>query len=158
MILTKSLKNSRCSFWVKMQACGNVIDFCSLFFNIFVDFNKTELFIYFFVLILFIIMTFFFVGEGWGWWHVSIFSSLPLVLCYYQLVSLCLEDSEYIHLSWELYMPTTLLRNCVWLYLWPHIFEDTCLRKKIQGLFYFKIKIYLIWIEKRFLKNSNGLD
>ena len=143
MILTKPLKNSRCSFWVKMQACGNKIDFCSLSFNIFVDFNKTELFIYFFVLILFIIMTFFFVGEGWGWWHVSIFSSLPLVLCYYQLISLCLEDSEYIHLSWELNMPTTLLRNCVWLYLWRHIFEDTCLRKKIQGLFYFKIKIYL---------------
>ena len=66
MILTKSSKNSRCSFWVKMQACGNEIDFCSLFFNILVDFNKTEPFIYFFVLILFIIMTFIFVGEGWG--------------------------------------------------------------------------------------------
>ena len=66
MILTKSSKNSRCSFWVKMQACGNEIDVCSLFFNILVDFNKTEPFIYFFVLILFIIMTFIFVGEGWG--------------------------------------------------------------------------------------------
>ena len=66
MILTKSLKNSRCSFLVKMQACGNKIDFCSFFFNIFVDFNKTELFIYFFVLILSIIMTFVFAREGWG--------------------------------------------------------------------------------------------
>ena len=66
MILTKSSKNSRCSFWVKMQACGNEIDVCSLFFNILVDFNKTEPFIYFFVLILFIIMTFILGGEGWG--------------------------------------------------------------------------------------------
>ena len=93
-----------------------------------------------------------------GGWHVSLFSPLPLVLCYYQFISLCLEDSEYIHLLWELYMHTTLLRNCVWLYLWRHIFENTCLRKKIQGLFYFKIKIDLFcWIitEKRFLKNSN---
>ena len=82
-----------------MQACVNEIDFCSLFFNIFVDFNKTELFIYFFVLILFIIMTFIFVGEGWGWWYVSLFLPLPLSLCYYQFISLCLEDSEYIHLT-----------------------------------------------------------
>ena len=158
MILTKSLKNSRCWFWVKMQACGNKIDFCSLFFNIFVDFNKTELFIIFFVLILFIIMTFVFVGEGWWWWHVSLFSPLPLPLCYYQFISLCLEDSGYINLSWELYMHTTLLRNCVWLYMWRHIFEDTCLRKKIQELFYFKIKFFLFWIEKCFLKNSNELN
>ena len=157
MILRKSLKNSRCSFWVKMQACVNEIDFCSLFFNIFVDFNKTELFIYFFVLVLFIIMIFIFGGEEWGWWHVSLFLPLPLSLCYYQFISLCLEDSEYIHLSWELCMHTTLLRNCVWLYLWRHIIEDTCLGKKIQGLLYFKIKIYLFWIEKRFLRNSNEL-
>ena len=157
MILRKSLKNSRCSFWVKMQACVNEIDFCSLFFNIFVDFNKTELFIYFFVLVLFIIMIFIFGGEEWGWWHVSLFLPLPLSLCYYQFISLCLEDSEHIHLSWELCMHTTLLRNCVWLYLWRHIIEDTCLGKKIQGLLYFKIKIYLFWIEKRFLRNSNEL-
>ena len=138
------MKNSRCWFWVKIHACGNEIDFSSLFFNIFVDFNKTELFIIFFVLVLFIIMTFVFVREGWGWWHVSIFSPLPLLLCYHQFISLCLEDSVHIHLSWELYMHTTLLRNCVWLYMWRHIFEDTCLRKKIQELFYFKIIFFIL--------------
>ena len=127
MILTKSLKNSRCWFWVKMQACGNKIDFCSLFFNIFVDFNKTELFIYFFVLILFIIMTFIFVGEGWGWWYVSLFLPLPLSLCYYQFISLSLEDSECIHLTWELCMHTTLLRSLVipvTSYSWGHLFTQ----------------------------------
>ena len=77
-----------------------------------------------------------------SWWHVSLLAPLPLDLCYYQFISLCLENAGYIYLSLELHMHTTMLRNCVSLYLWRHIFEDISLRKEIQGLFSFKIKVY----------------
>ena len=49
-------------FWVKLHAYGNEIDYYSLFLNLFVDFKKTESFIYIFVLILYNIVTFFFEG------------------------------------------------------------------------------------------------
>ena len=93
-----------------------------------------------------------------SWWHVSLLAPLPLDLCYYQFISLCLENAGYIYLSLELHMHTTMLRNCVSLYLWRHIFEDISLRKEIQGLFSFKIKVYFFWIAQRFLKNSNKSD
>ena len=48
-----------------MQACRNETDYYSLFFNLFVDIIKTESFTYFFVLILYNIMTFF-LGGGEG--------------------------------------------------------------------------------------------
>ena len=51
-------------------------------------------------------------------------------------------------------MHTTLLRNCIFLCLWRHILRKH-IYVKTRGLFYFKTNICLLWIEKRFLKNSN---
>ena len=158
MILTKSLKNSRCSFLVKMQACGNKIDFCSFFFNIFVDFKKTELFIYFFVLILSIIMTFVFAREGWGMvarLNILLTFVGPVLLSAHFLTSRRFWIYSFIVRT--VYAHNFAEKSCL-VILVASYFEGTCLRKKLQGLFYFKIKIYLFWIEKRVLKNSNELD
>ena len=94
------------------------------------------------------------VAEGMeGVAHVFLFSPLLLLLCYYQLIIqkilnifIYCENCTCTRLCWEIAFGCT----CDVIFLRTHVCA-----KKMHVLFFFKIKIYLFWIEKRFLKNFN---